>query len=134
MIKNLLSGTNSPNKQTNTYTIHCEQNIRKRTSARHTVWINNAIQETSFKKIIVEGEYMLKNWFCVRTQNNWIQAWNNLNGGNYWRKVKKHDKNYIFIYGKFILKIAKARNTKIGQYQSCEAVLTCIHDLCFKRK
>ena len=39
------------------------------------------IQETSFKKIIVEGEYMWKNLFCAPTQNNWVQVWNNLNGG-----------------------------------------------------
>ena len=48
----------------------------------------NSIQDTSFKKIIVEGEYMWKNWFGARTQNNWVQVWNNLNGGNceYMRK------------------------------------------------
>ena len=50
-------------------------------------------QETSFKKIIVEGEYMWKNLFCVRTQSNLVQVWNNLKGENCWRKVKKHDKN-----------------------------------------
>ena len=50
-------------------------------------------QETSFKKITVEGVYMWKNWFCVRNQHNWVQVWNSLNGGNFCRKVKKHDKN-----------------------------------------
>ena len=45
--------------------------------------MENFIQETSLKKIIVEGEYMWKNWFWVRTQNNWVQVWNNLNGGNW---------------------------------------------------
>ena len=37
-------------------------------------------QETSFKKIIVEGEYMWKNWFGARTKSIWVQVWNNLNG------------------------------------------------------
>ena len=43
-------------------------------------------------------------WFEARTQNNWIQVWNNLNGGNCLRKLKKPDKNEIFIYGMLILK------------------------------
>ena len=46
-------------------------------------------QETSFKKIIVEGEYMWKNWFYVRTQNNWVHVWNNLNGGKLLEKSKE---------------------------------------------
>ena len=29
---------------------------------------------------------------------SWVQVWNNLNGGNCWRKVKKHDKiKYLFM-------------------------------------
>ena len=51
-----------------------------------------------------KNKIIKNNWFGAQTQINWVQVWNNLNGGNCWRKVKKHDKNQIFIYGKLILK------------------------------
>ena len=60
---------------------------------------NEMIRSFKSKENIHNKKHLLKrklskvNWFGARTQNNWAQVWNNLNGGNCWRKVKKHYKN-----------------------------------------